>query len=151
VAGKSTKRKIRLIAIAAALSTGGTLIALLPSANAATPPSTGKADAANCQQHKIEVRPDPAAKYKWSVYGNLYAGNGEKVHQWQEEGKPAGKDFVRWNFNYCGDNGWARVIIHTEDGVLSSPGDFRGLKLDRDHCWQIGPPDGEFEATINRC
>jgi hypothetical protein len=133
MAGKSKKRKIRLIAIAAALSTGGAVIGLLPTANAATPPSAGKADAAKCQQHKIQVTPDAGQPDEWSVYGDLYAGNGKNVHHWQEVDKPAGSDYVEWKFNYCGDDGWADVKVEANQHTFEK----KDLKLDRDYCWTV--------------
>jgi hypothetical protein len=148
-AEKSMKRKIRLIAIAAALSTGGTLLALLPPANAETPPSPGQADAADCQEHKIEVKPDPGSNDKWSVYGDLYAGNGDKVYHWEEVKKPAGRDYVEWKFDYCGDNGWADVVIKPSGRKTFYQ---RKLALDRDHCWRMETPEvGRHGPVLSHC
>jgi hypothetical protein len=153
VAKRSRKSKIRLMAVAAALSIGGSLIALQPSANA-EPPSTEAASTNNCARHKIEVRPgsrinteQPGISGTWSVYGDLYAGDGTKVHHWEEEGKPSGKDSVLWEFNYCGDNGWADIWVYV------TPPDVKAeklkLSLDRDYCFQIAP--GSNPESLNDC
>jgi hypothetical protein len=149
MAGKSTKRKIRLIAIAAALATGGSLIALLPTANAATPPSAGKADAADCQQHKIHVEATDDIPW-WDVYGDLYDGNGNNVHHWEEKNKTGNGDYVDWKFNYCGDNGWADVSVEVQHGraeIMRIPKKEK-LKLDRDYCWRLEEHGDAGEKSV---
>ncbi|MFD8501016.1 hypothetical protein [Amycolatopsis sp. NPDC059657] len=49
-------------------------------------------------------------KARWSVYADLYDGNGKNVDHWQATSKK-GLGEVSWRFGNCGDGGWAHIWI----------------------------------------
>ena len=139
----SKNKKIRLAAIAAALSTGGVVIALLPSANAdqkAPHVSAKTADDANCEQNQFEVK-IAANSVSYSVFGDLKNGKGENVHHWQETSVET-PDYTRCNFTYCGDGGKGDIWIVTREsprkpGQKATPHEYLNLDLSRNYCWKV--------------
>ncbi len=113
--------------------------------------SAGTAEAANCQRNHIEVKTNGFdSGNKWSVYGDLVAGNGQHVHHWQEEGKDPKNGRVWWEFTYCGDNGRAHVWIKLDPFQEL---DYLNLELDRSYCWQVNHWPGRSPAfrTVSSC
>lgn len=94
-------------------------------------------------RHVISVTSTANGGEKWSVYGDLYNRNGQKVYHWQETGKPAGKDFVRWEYTDGGDGGWADIYIDPAPGQRHI---YKRLRLNQNHCYVIkGPlPDHSY-------
>ena len=129
----SKNKKIRLAAIAAALSTGGIVIALLPSANAdqsdqwAPQPTakTANADAGN--RHFIHIATHGAPS--WDARAWLYDGKGTEVYSWKELNKFG--NYVQWEFTDGNDGGSITVEI---DAVRKLTETF---DLDRDQCFLV--------------
>ena len=139
---KSRNKKIRLAAIAAALSTGGIVIALLPSANAdqrAPQPTVETKDAGNCQRNHFHVKSSDKLANKWSVRGDLKDGKGKQVYHWEELDKDPGHGTF-WEFTYCGDNGKGHIWIDVA-GSSRNPQrhSYLNLDLSKNYCWEIVP------------
>jgi hypothetical protein len=107
--------------------------------------SAAPASADTCKEHVFYVTTSDDRPRIWSVYGDLYAGDGRHVYHWQEEGKRGTDgDYVRWTFNYCGDGGWAHIWISPNpDGSTAS---FLGLDLNYSYHWCI-----EGWQTVYQC
>jgi hypothetical protein len=97
--------------------------------------SASPVNAATCKRHKFYVTPDPYTDYAWSVYGDLYSGDGQRVYHWQEEGKPPGQGYVDWEYTYCGDGGWAHIWIYPDP--RKGPYTWTGLDLNYGYWWKI--------------
>jgi hypothetical protein len=97
--------------------------------------SAAPASAATCKRHVFYVDTERYGGNIWSVYGDLYAGNGQRVYHWQEEGKPAGEGSVWWEFTYCGDGGWAHIWIYPDP--RKGPYFYQGLDLNYSYHWRI--------------
>ena len=77
-------------------------------------------------------------KVKWSAYGDLYDGERTMVYHWQETSKWPGSR-LKWEFDYCGDNGKAHIWIDPGRDPRARRA-FLNLDLDRDYCWRITGP-----------
>ncbi len=124
-------KRIRLAAIVAALSTGGTVIAMLPSANAdqkAPPPAAKSADPDAGHRHFIHIATHGAPL--WTAEAWLMDGQGHSVYRWREANKSG--DYALWYFTNGGDGGKVRVTIKSDGGDLTDV-----YPLDRDHCFLV--------------
>ena len=118
VAKRSSKnKKIRLMAIAAALSTGGAVIALLPSANAAG------------GRHFIHIATHGAPL--WSASALLYDGTDNQVYSWFQDTKSGGR--ALWYYTDGGDGGSIAIKVSGTNNVLT----YKFHELDRDQCFLV--------------
>nr|WP_147247263.1 hypothetical protein [Brenneria salicis]NMN90038.1 hypothetical protein [Brenneria salicis ATCC 15712 = DSM 30166]RBP64313.1 hypothetical protein DES54_1088 [Brenneria salicis ATCC 15712 = DSM 30166] len=84
----------------------------------------------------IYVTSSKEARYKYSVYADLYDGKGNRVYHWQEKGKKPGSS-LRWNYTDGGDGGWLHIWIDPSPAQRAS---FLTLPLGRNHCYEITSP-----------
>ena len=127
-------QRIRLAALVAALSTGGIVIALLPSANAdqkAPQPAAKSADPDAGHKHFINIATHGAPR--WKAEASLYDGNKTEVYHWQEG--PKSGDYALWYFTNGGDGGKIKVVVH-ELGLGIKHQD-KTFDLDRDQCFLV--------------
>ncbi|MCV9879006.1 hypothetical protein [Brenneria izbisi] len=84
----------------------------------------------------ISVTSSKEAKYKYSVYADLYDGQGNFVYHWQNTGKKPGSS-LRWNYTDGGDGGWLHIWIDPSPAQRAS---FLTLPLGVNHCYEITAP-----------
>ncbi len=129
----SKSKRIRLLAIAAALSTGGIVIALLPSANAdqkAPQPSAQTADPDAGNKHFIHIATHGLPRWKGEAW--LKDGKGQEVYHWKEG--PKSGDYALWYFTNGGDGGTIRVKVTESIQGMHVDKEF---PLNRDQCFLV--------------
>lgn len=71
------------------------------------------------QRHAICVQADQDAEYRFSVYADLYTGDGTKVYHWQATQRKQGST-IHWNFTDGNDGGWVNLWIDAAPGKRSA-------------------------------
>jgi hypothetical protein len=147
VGGRSRKRRSRwftgkFLVLSLAVAT------LLGAAILVVPQLQDKASAANGDRHFILIATHGAPR--WSADAQLYDGQGNKVYEWHQSTRSAGRAI--WYFTDGGDGG--KVDVHIDKGGL---GDLntRHLALDRDHCFLVDvvsdTPDYKGDSKTGGC
>ena len=83
--------------------------------------------------HTITVISSSPSAPKWSVYADLYDGQGQRVYHWQETNKKPNTSLT-WNFTDGHDGGWVHLWVWLAPSQRFA---FLKLPLGDDICYEI--------------